>query len=243
MALASITIDAPVIAAVPALESKLAMDFDITIPGGMKVSMPASIGATSECKLLVDYMLPSISLSMAPFGALFCLFEVVQALKAGVDAVPDAIAGSPTALTNAISDIATKITCVTGAIPTITVPVMLRDTIDYLDAMLSCVIDSLNNIQSNITTINSALATAQKAEYRTALTSALSVQNASVDSVTLQLKPMQPIFAVMNVLLGLIPGGLSISFSQPAAGTSIADLITALTGLKSTLATLRAALP
>jgi hypothetical protein len=243
MALAPIVVPPPVTGQVPALEQKLPMDFSMTIPGGTNISMPSTFGSTSECRLIVDYSLPTLTLSMAPFGFIFCLADVVIKIKGVLDAVLDAIGGDPTAFNSALSDLATALTCVTSAIPTLSVPQFMKDMIDYLDAMISCWINTLNSIQSALDDIDSKLAAAQAGSpVEVALQDARTGQLALVEQVNVQLKPVQSIFAVMTILLGLIGAG-PISFTQPAPNTPIATLISTLQTLQSTLATLKATLP
>lgn len=240
----TVRLQPPVVAALPALEQKLNLDYAIDIPGGTSISMPSSFGpGMTECRLIVDYMLPSITLAMAPFGFIFCIANVVLKIKAVLDAVLDAIGGDASAFNTALSDLATALSCVTSAIPAVSVPILIKDVIDYLDAMLSCLIDALNNIQTNTNAINAALADAPEgSDLQATLQAALANQNAAVEAMNVQLKPLQPIIAVMNIMTDLISVS-PISFSQPGPGTSLSALITALQGLQTTLSTLKSALP
>jgi hypothetical protein len=235
----------PEVAEVPIVGSKLALDFAIDVPGGMQLSLPSSAQPTTDCKLIVDLMLPSISLSIAPYGFIFCIVDVLQKMKAAIEAVPDAITSlDPSTLITKISDLATAFTCILNAIPALSVPIFIKDIIDYLDAMLSCVIDVLNAIILNINNLNTAIdaaATAANAPMIEALDAAKFNQGASVLQVNAQLNPLQVIFAVMNILLGLIPGGHSITFPQPADPVDPAD-VAEITTLKNTLVALRAQL-
>lgn len=246
----SFDITPPSISTVPALGSKLPLDFEIHVPGGTVVSMPGALSPTTDCKLLADIMLPSISLSMAPFGFIFCLVDIAEKMKATLDAMPAALGPppDPAEIATALSELATAFGCLTSAIPTLSVPIFVRDMLDYLIAMVDCLIGSLQSIVANIMALNAAAAAAAGTTNPTldaAILAARTNHGAAADQSVTLLNPLQPVFSMINLLLALIPGGLSITFPQPpdlvdpTDLTELNALVVTLQALKTQLETIR----
>ncbi len=250
----SFDITPPSVAAVPVLGDKLPLDFEIRVPGGTVVSMPSALGPTTDCKMLVDFMLPSVTLSMAPFGMLFCLLDVLEKVKATLDAMPAALGPppDPAEITTALSDLASAFGCITSAIPTLSVPLLVKDLLDYLIAMLGCMISSLQSIISNITALNDTVTSAASLTNPTLDAAILAARNnhgaAANQSVAL-LNPLQPVFTVMNLMFALIPGGHVIEFEQPDPLADPVDLtelnamVVTLQGLEAQLTAIRGLIP
>lgn len=216
--------------------STVPMNFQVAVPGGAVLSLPGAAAPTNMCHLLINGMLPQITMVIAPFAFIFCIVDIILQIKKVLDSIPDAILSlDPGGIFTEIANLIIKLQCLLRAIPQLSVPLFLRDLKILMLAILDCMITMCNDIKTRLSMIDDALAQAGNNQVlKDMLNNAKAGQNAATAQVLSIANPLTPIFAALSMLMQLI--GLSpISFTPPAEGSSIDDILAALQAARAVI--------
>ena len=217
----------------------------IRVPGGVSVGSSPQQAPTSDCRVVINNLFPSLTITLGPLGFLFCILNVVMKLIDCVNAVPKCITQlSPSPIQEALGGLALAIKCLAMLIPQISMLLMLYDILDTIIKVLACIItavQSIADIQGEIAAAMSAASTAKDTDLMTQLTGAKSQSDIMMSQTLSVANPLAAVFALLNTFLALF--GQSIpEFTVPDAGAPVAEILAPLEAIKNTLGAIKTVL-
>ena len=185
--------------------SGASQDQQIRFPGGLtlQVMVPQIVPSGLQ---VTKNLLSQASSALAPLAPLFNLIEAMLAVKDFAEAVPSLLT-DPTALIQAIVNLIEKISALVSLIPQLSVPVLIVDLFDVVIGALNGVIEELEKVVAQEARIQAAVAKAQEAGNEALLdsiTCANSINDQVKAGISAGVAPLNPLFGVMNLFLGLI---------------------------------------
>jgi len=215
----------------------------VRMPGPVQVGASPQQSPTSDCRIIINNLIPSIQLMLGPLGFLFCILGVITKIIDCVNAVPKCIIQlSPVPILAALEGLLKAVVCLAKLLPQLSMLYMIYDILTLLVAFLECVISALTSIKAIQQELTDALAGAgNDQELKDQLISAQG-QTATIASQTFTVtNPLVPIFLVLKLFLPLF-GQQAPDFSVPAPGTPIDTVLPILVTLHDTLATIKVVL-
>lgn len=218
----------------------------LALPGGMAVAgVPLSVGADGLTQALS--LVAAAGPAMAPLAPIFTLIDAVLAVKDFAQAVPELIT-NPGALIEAIVGLVRKIGKLASLIPQLSVPLMIRDVVDALIALLGGLGVQLQSIAAQEARIAAAVAAAsalpQPARGALEVITGRASQSVGVQRADLAtaLLGAAPLIGIVNTLVSLIGlPGLNLSLDVTSGSTQ--DAIDALNIGITVLQAFRRAIP
>jgi hypothetical protein len=209
----------------------------------VKIGAVPQQAPTSDCRIIINNLIPSITIMLGPFGFLFCILNCIMKIIDCVKAVPSCITQlSPSPLTSALSGLAQAVVCLAQLIPQFSMLYLIDDILKMLIAFLTCLISALSSLDAIGRDLAAAITTAGNDDSLKAQLSRAVTQTSVMTDQTLSVtNPLTALFSVINLFLPLF-GQSAIVFSVPAPGSPIAPVIADLTVLQTTLQNIKSAL-
>lgn len=240
--LVSVTPPTPV--SIPVLDPTV-VGAAVRVPGPITVGSSPQKAPTTNCKIIINNLMPSIQLMLGPLGFLFCVLSVVTKIIDCVNAVPKCVIQlSPAPILAALEGLAKAIACLARLVPQLSMLYMIYDILVLLLTFLDCTISALTSIKAALAELAAAIAEAEANDdqyLKDQLVTAQANSNTMADQTFATLNPLGPIFAVISMFLPLF-GQPTLSFTTPAAGTPIDTVLAVLQPLRDTLAVIKTAL-
>jgi hypothetical protein len=224
--------------AMPSLGPGGPTSFKVNYPGGVQIGASPQQSPTSDCRVIINNLLPSITIMLGPLGFLFCVLNVVMKIIDCVKAVPDCITQlSPTPLTDALKYLALAVICLAKLIPQISMLYMISDILKIIIAFFDCLISALASLQAIYRQLAEAVNSAGKdTGLKTQLASAQAQTDVMVSQTITMTNPLVPLFDVLNLFLPLF-GASKIDFTVPDPQHMPLDvIITTFSQIRETLA-------
>lgn len=177
----------------------------IRFPGGATLQVLTSQTIPNGLQVTKS-LLSQASSALAPLAPIFNLIDALLAVKEFAEAVPKLLT-DPTALAEAIINLVEKIAKLASLIPQLSVPLLIVDLFDVVIGALDGVVTELEKVVAQEARIQAAIAKAQESGNE-ALQDSIDCANDINDQVKAGIAagvaPLNPLFAVMNIFLGLI---------------------------------------
>lgn len=228
----------------PALKTLgVAASATVRIPGGVQVGAAPQQAPTSDCRIIINNLIPSITIALGPLGFLFCLLNIVMKIIDCVNAVPKSISMlNPGPILDAIVKLVAAIKCLVQLLPQLSMLFTIYDIICLLVSMLECLITQLMSLKAIQQQILDALNSAdQDQDLKNQLNVANQQSSVMMNQTVTILNPLVPIFAVINIFMPLF-GQEPVSFEVPQPDSPIDTVLEYLTMIHDTLATIKLAL-
>jgi len=218
----------------------------IRAPGPVTIGVSPQQAPTSDCRIIINNLLPALQFSLAPLGFLFCILNVIMKLIDCVNAVPKCILQlSPAPILVALEGLLKAVLCLAGLMPQLSMLYMLYDILNLIVKLLECLISALQSIKAILTQMNEAFAAAGDDSYLKAqLTAAIAQVNSQSGQTMIIANPLVPIFTMIAMFLPLfgVPQekiDAITSFSCPAQGTPIDTVLPIFQTLHDVLAEIK----
>ncbi len=185
----------------------------IQLPGGITLkSMPIS-GAIAATELnYVQAMMAQLAPALAALQPIFVLIDTVTALRDTVAAIPGLIALDVDTFTDALGRVVEGVTTLAGMAPQASVPVLVRDLVAFLVAVLGVLEDELDVIVSAEADAAQVLADAATAPdaYKDLLKAdgeCMQAQAAAqLQHAVAAIGPVQSLLSIIGLLSQMVPG-------------------------------------
>jgi hypothetical protein len=177
----------------------------LRLPGGPTLQC-LSLARIPSPYQVTKCLLNQASAALAPLSPVFNLIDMVLAIKGVVEAIPSLLT-DPTALFEAIAEVVEKAAAMAHLIPQLSVPLMIIDLLDVTIVALRGVQSEFELIKTQISRIAAAEALAAQpgnGALADSITCANQLLDLTILSVQSGMAPLNSLFAVINLFLGLI---------------------------------------
>jgi hypothetical protein len=230
-------VDRPTCTEVPAAPTPLR----VQLPGGITLeSMPLSNIITTTELNYVQAMMAQLSPALAALQPIFILVDTVIALKDTVQSIPGLIVGDVDTFLEALNRVVSGVAKLTGMTPAFAVPVLIRDMVAFLIAVLDVIDAQLNTIlqvEAEAAALIDQAATAPEAYQADLLATGQCKEELAatmLEHAVAAMGPVQNLLLIMDLLIDLVQGIPGMP--------EIGDLSGTTEEVKETLAALREAL-
>lgn len=217
-------------------------NLSVTFPGGAEIAanIPSGSfpGPLDAAKTLLGY----VNTALAPLTPVFTLIDIGIALfefakKAATLSIPDMV--------DALVRVAQNADKLLGMVPQLSVPLMILSIVDTVLTMLNGIVTELNVIVNE----GAAIVAAKARAVELGNVEMEAMLNCSEENLALQMQsmndglaPLNRLLALLNILIGLVPG-LSPIPTLTDMGSDASGALTALQTVISTLQTIRDTIP
>ncbi len=219
----------PICVEIPSLPDPMA----ITLPGGVSIE---SLNLMQEIQPALTPLAPLFDI----VDTVMAIFDCIKAIPATIGPPPD-----PTALANAIPELAEKVGGLLKLIPQLSLPYTIIGIIDLVIETLREVRDQLLHLQRQIEQISVAMDRAAELEDA-GLMALVSCAQANVAqeaaNVGKSLGAMGKLIGLLNAFLGMV-GGPQVPDLSDLSGMPLDEIVPPLDALIKTLQDVRAAVP
>lgn len=213
----------------------------VNLPGGVSVSsMPQNVGADAMDQ--VRSLLAMAAPAMAPLSPAFNIIGVVMALKDFAKAVPGVLT-APQKVVEALEELLKRIDGVATMVPPLSVPIMVKDVVDSILAMLEALAAELHVLADEEERIAEAQEAAVNFPGLNAVIALVQQQQATQqNNLAASLGAIAPLVELINTMTDLAGLGALVPIGlQP--GQSIQQMSDGVNAVSKTLREFRSKIP
>lgn len=238
----------PVSPLCPQKPARCTLPAKISLPFGLELQAPPThpMRHDDPCECLFRLAGPS-GAALAGLTPMLVTVDASLAIASVLDAIPEGLVTlNPAQIIEKLREAAEKIAKMAQLAPVLAIPAMLLSLLDYMIRLLDCIILRLREIEDLFAGLQVRLDFAIARENY----ELVDIIECAKDDATRLLQnvlgaygALGPLVGMLNQLLGMIPGGASLSFETPAPSLGIGPIVTALEGFRDTLRGVRALIP
>ena len=171
---------------------------------------------------------------------LVSVFKVVEAIPAAI------IELDPFAVFEAIKEAGKKMAKLAGLIPQLSLPITILSLIDFIILALDCIITKLDTLAALLAALDEKMAIAIEkgnAQLIAIIDCAQQDAQRQAQALGVAFGALAPFINILNLLLGMIPGGIKLDLETAGAGGTIDDILVPLVKMRDALKAARELIP